>query len=154
MYSKDELKSLKQNFWSSFADYCNTIPQLAKRKEKFMLYNTRLKGTELKFSIDRNNIAVILEINHNNPERRNRLFSHFLSCNKIIQEHFPDRTNIHYEQFFKLPEGKEVARIYVQRSGLDFHNQNRWNEIHCFMAQNMIALEQAFKLIRSALPEE
>lgn len=154
MYSREGLKTLKQNFWNSFAEYCNTVPPLAKRREKFMLYNTRLKGTELKFGIERNRIEVILEINHGNPERRIKLFEHFEACHAIMRQNFPENTEIHFVPFFKLPTGKEVSRIYVRRCGLDFHNQNHWNEIFDFMAYNMLALERAFKLIKSALPEE
>ena len=63
MYSKDELKQLKKEFWEGFGVFCSNHPVLGKRKSKFMLYNTKMKGVELKFDATREGAFVILELN-------------------------------------------------------------------------------------------
>ena len=60
MYSKEELKQLKKEFWEGFGTYCSLIPALKRRKSKFMLYNTKMKGVELKFDATRTGASVIL----------------------------------------------------------------------------------------------
>ena len=44
MYSKEELKQLKTEFWNSFAAYCEVQPYLRNRRKMWMLYDTKVKG--------------------------------------------------------------------------------------------------------------
>ena len=151
MYKRDELKQLKTDFWNGFADYCNTIPRLAQRKQKFMLYNTRLKGTELKFDVQRHEVAVVLEINHNDYERRIELFEHFKACRMLFEEAF-EGMEIVYEPFFKLETGKDVCRIYIRLDDvMDFHRRDDWQKFYGFMARNMMRLERIFNQAKQAL---
>ena len=161
MYKYSELKQLKTDFWNGFADYCNTIPRLAQRKQKFMLYNTRLKGTELKFDVERHSVSVVLEINHTDYERRIELFEHFKACRLLFEEAF-EGLEMMYEPFFKLETGKEVCRIYVsfppQTTGttndaetIDFHRRTDWPKFYQFMARNMMRLERIFNQAKQAL---
>ena len=50
MYSKEELKNLKLEFWESFAAFCEVQPYLRGRKKIWTLYDTKVKGVELKYS--------------------------------------------------------------------------------------------------------
>ena len=151
-YKRDELKQLKTDFWNGFADYCNSIPRLAQRKQKFMLYNTRLKGTELKFDVERHRVAVVLEINHTDYERRIQLFEHFKACRILFDEAF-DGEQMGYEPFFVLETGKEVCRIYLSSNieGLDFHRRDDWSQFYIFMARNMMRLERVFNQAKQAV---
>ena len=151
MYKRDELKQLKTDFWNGFADYCNTIPRLAQRKQKFMLYNTRLKGTELKFDVQRHEVSVVLEINHTVYERRIELFEHFKACRMLFEEAF-DGMEVVYEPFYKLETGKDVCRIYIRLADeMDFHRRDDWQKFYGFMARNMMRLERIFNQAKQAL---
>ena len=159
-YKRDELKQLKTDFWNGFADYCNTIPRLAQRKQKFMLYNTRLKGTELKFAVERHSVAVVLEINHTDYERRIQLFEHFKACHLLFAEAF-EGLDVVYEPFFVLETGKEVCRIYVSFAGMsdattepiDYHRRTDWPQFYTFMARNMMRLERLFNQAKQAIED-
>mgnify|MGYP006050991263 FL=1 len=151
MYKRDELKQLKTDFWNGFADYCNTIPRLAQRKQKFMLYNTRLKGAELKFDVQRYDVSIVLEINHTDYERRIELFEHFKACRLLFEESFGDMEVV-YEPFYVLETGKEVCRIYVSmKQDVDFHRRDDWQIFYIFMARNMMKLERIFNQAKQAL---
>ena len=63
MYSKEEKKQLKTDFWNGFAAYCAAQRGPSRRKSPFMLYNTRMKGVELKFDVRRESVDVVLEAN-------------------------------------------------------------------------------------------
>ena len=59
MYSKEELKNLKLEFWESFAAFCEVQPYLRGRKKIWTLYDTKVKGVELKFDANRQGAYVI-----------------------------------------------------------------------------------------------
>lgn len=63
MYSKDALKQPKIEFWTAFAAWCEVQSQLRGRKKTWLLYDTKVKGVELKFDATRNGAYVILEVN-------------------------------------------------------------------------------------------
>ena len=150
-YKRDELKQLKTDFWNGFADYCNIIPRLAQRKQKFMLYNTRLKGTELKFDVQRHEVSVVLEINHTDYDRRIELFEHFKACRMLFEEAF-EGMEVVYEPFYRLETGNDVCRIYIRLNDeMDFHRRDDWQKFYMFMARNMMRLERIFNQAKQAL---
>ncbi|MDO8928513.1 MAG: hypothetical protein Q7W54_05955, partial [Bacteroidota bacterium] len=44
MYSKDETKLLRKEFWIVFARRCEIVPELSHKKKKWVLYDTGLSG--------------------------------------------------------------------------------------------------------------
>ena len=89
MYSKDELKNLKLEFWESFAAYCEVQPYLRGRKKMWTLYDTKVKGVELKFDISRNGAYVILEVNHRSEELRLEMYERLTWYKEMLEQH-PD----------------------------------------------------------------
>ncbi len=74
MYSREELKQLKQEFWKSFATFCELQPYLRNRPKMWMLYNTKVRGVELKFDATRSAAYVILEVNHKKEDERLKMY--------------------------------------------------------------------------------
>ena len=89
MYSKDELKNLKLEFWESFAAYCEVQPYLRGRKKIWTLYDTKVKGVELKFDISRNGAYVILEVNHRSEELRLEMYERLTWYKEMLEQDFP-----------------------------------------------------------------
>ncbi len=146
MYSKEELKQLKKEFWEGFGTYCTMIPALKRRKSKFMLYNTKLKGVELKFDATREGSFVILEINPTDINRRLELYSKFEQCKALMEKDFPG--GLIWDLEYIREAGNVVSRIYTHKSGIDIHRRIHWMEFYKFMADDMIKLEKAFKKVK------
>jgi hypothetical protein len=110
-----------------------------------------LKGTELKFDVQRYDVSIVLEINHTDYERRIELFEHFKACRLLFEESFGDMEVV-YEPFYVLETGKEVCRIYVSmKQDVDFHRRDDWQIFYIFMARNMMKLERIFNQAKQAL---
>ena len=143
MYSKDELKQLKKEFWEGFGIYCSNHPVLGKRKSKFMLYNTKMKGVELKFDATREGAFVILELNSLNETERLAKFELLEQYKMLMEKKFP--AGLIWNFAYELDSGREVCRIYSQKTGIDIHRRIHWMEFYRFMAEEMLKLEKAFK---------
>lgn len=143
MYSKDELKQLKKEFWEGFGIYCSNHPVLGKRKSKFMLYNTKMKGVELKFDATREGAFVILELNSLNETERLAKFELLEQYKMLMEKNFP--AGLIWNFAYELDSGREVCRIYSQKTGIDIHRRLHWMEFYRFMAEEMLKLEKAFK---------
>lgn len=151
MYSKDELKNLKLEFWESFAAFCKVQPYLRRRKKIWTLYDTKVKGVELKFDATRNGAFVILEVNHKSEEARLEMFERLTWYKDTLEKDFPE--GLSWDICYVRDTGKQVARIYTSRSGIDFHRRQDWGEFFSFMASQMYLLERNFMSIAEYLRE-
>ena len=142
MYSKDELKKLKIEFWESFAAYCEVQPYLRRRRKMWTLYNTKVKGVELKFDANRKGAYVILEVNHRQEEERLEMYERLTWYKETLEKDFPD--GLIWDCCFVRETGNEVARIYVAKEGLDLHRREHWGDFFSFMARQMYLLERNF----------
>ena len=151
MYSKDELKKLKIEFWESFAAYCEVQPYLRLRRKMWTLYNTKVKGVELKFDANRKGAYVILEVNHRQEEERLEMYERLTWYKETLEKDFPD--GLIWDCCFVRETGNEVARIYVAKEGLDLHRREHWGDFFSFMARQMYLLERNFMSIAEYLRE-
>lgn len=151
MYTKDELKQLKKEFWEGFGIYCSEIPAMKRRKSKFMLYNTKMKGVELKFDATRDGAYVILEINHTDTTKRFELFEKFETYKSIMEKQFPD--GLIWDFAYVRECGTEVCRIYTHKHGIDIHRRIQWMDFYKFMVEEMLKLEKAFKMVKEAIED-
>ena len=151
MYSKDELKNLKLEFWESFAAFCEVQPYLRGRKKIWTLYDTKVKGVELKFDATREGAFVILEVNHRGEEARLEMFERLTWYKDTLETDFPE--GLTWDISFVRDTGKQVARIYTSKSGIDFHRRQDWGEFFSFMASQMYLLERNFMSIAEYLRE-
>lgn len=149
MYTKDELKQLKKEFWEGFGVFCGHHKVLGKRKSKFMLYNTKMKGVELKFDAGRDGAFVILELNHPNEEERLKKYEQFERYKTLMEKDFPH--GLMWDFAYVRESGQEVCRIYSQKTGLDIHRRSDWMAFYQFMAEEMLKLERAFRDVKEGI---
>lgn len=151
MYSKGELAKLKTEFWESFSAYCSVQPLLQNRKKMWLLYNTKVKGVELKFDIKRTGVSVILEVNNRDEEKRLETFEKLTWYKDILEKGFEEE--VMWDICYVRETGKEVARIYVSKADIDYHRRDHWGEYFQFMSSRMYLLEKNFRKIAEYLRE-
>lgn len=149
MYTKEELKQLKKEFWEGFGTYCSEVPAMKRRKSKFMLYNTKMKGVELKFDATRDGAYVILEINHHDAAKRFELYEKFELYKAIVEKQFPEGLIWNFAYIREC--GTEVCRIYTHKTGIDIHRRIHWMEFYKFMVDEMLKLEKSFKMVKDII---
>ena len=110
MYSKDELKNLKLEFWESFAAFCEVQPYLRGRKKIWTLYDTKVKGVELKFDATREGAFVILEVNHRGEEARLEMFERLTWYKDTLETDFPEGLTWDI-CFVRVPENRSPVFI-------------------------------------------
>lgn len=152
MYSRDEAKLLRKEFWIVFARRCEIVPDLRHKKKKWILYDTGLSGIDLKFDVSRMEALVMIEINSQMESRRLEIFEVMQKYGKFIEEGFPEP--LIWDICFVRESGQEVCRIYTSLPNVDFHRQNQWPDIFNFMIDNMLLLENNLLEIKDALEAE
>ena len=134
MFSREESKKIRQEFWTSFG---KEFPH------KWLLYNTKMKEIQLKFTFSRKIAQVSLDILDEDEMIRAYYFEKMQSLENVLKsEYLPEAT---LEEFYELPEGKIISRVYVEMHNVSIHNRRDWPEVKKFLATNMLQLEEFFK---------
>ena len=134
MFSKEESRQLRQEFWTSFG---KSFPR------KWILYNTKLKGLSFKFHFDNKNALVALDL-EDDLENRIKYWEKLQALKSILLDEFLPKA-IFNEAYF-LDNKKEISRIYVPlEQKVSIHNKNTWRDVMEFFNKNMNAFEAFFE---------
>ncbi len=133
MFSKEETRILKQEFWSTFG---KAYPR------KWLLYNTKIKDVSFKFFVDNTKALVSLEIEPNDDEKRKIYYEKIESLKDILHSDFlPEAV---FERDFYLENGKKISKIWVQLNSVSLNRKSDWEEIFRFFNEKMDLFERFF----------
>ncbi len=142
MFSKEESKQLRQDFWIAFG---KSFPK------KWVLYNTNIKGLTFKFHFDLKKAMVSLDVDHFDLEKRIELWEKIISLKSIIQNDFLPQSQ--FEDYFILENKKEISRVFVEKKEVSIHNKNTWQETMLFLKETMEIFEAFFLEYKDILEE-
>ncbi|MEY8847730.1 DUF4268 domain-containing protein [Psychroserpens sp. XS_ASV72] len=133
MFSKEESRLLREQFWISFG---KSFPR------KWILYNTKIKGVSFKFHFDTKSALIALDL-EDDLETRINTWEKLLSLKKILQtDYLPEAI---FEEEYILPNGKEVSRIYIPlEQKVSIHNKNTWQDVMVFFNTKMDIFENFY----------
>ena len=153
MYSREEAKKLRLEFWEQFGRRCEAHPLLRHKQKKWMLHRTKIKGVALRFEVGREDAKTMIELNHKNENKRLKAFEILERYKVVIEEGFPH--GLEWEFYYQRDDsGQEVCRIYTALERVDLHRQEHWPAIFNFLIENMVQLEENFLQIRDLLKDE
>lgn len=133
MYSKEDAKRIKKEFWIQFA---------TEYPRKWLLHNTKIKDVSFKFYADNKTAAVLLDIEPREEEKRTIYYEKVESLKTILlEEHLPDAI---FERNYYLENGKLISRIWVSLDQVSINNPKTWPEIFEFFNEKMTAFEIFF----------
>ena len=142
MFSKEESRILRQEFWTSFGKSFPT---------KWILYDTKLKGFSFKFHFDTKSALVALDL-EDDLENRIKFWEKLVSLKSILtDEYLPEAI---YEETYILENGKEISRIYVLlEQKVSIHNKNNWRDVMVFFNEKMALFEAFFEEYREVIED-
>jgi hypothetical protein len=133
MFSKEDSRKLREEFWIAFG---KSFPN------KWTLYKTKVKGLSFKFHFDLKMAMVSIDVD-SDLEQRVKVWDKLVALKSIlIDEYLPDAI---YEDFFILDNQKDISRIYVQIKDVSIHNKNSWRETMQFLNTSMYKIESFYE---------
>ena len=133
MFSKDEAKQLRQDFWIAFG---KSYPR------KWILYDTKIKDFSLKFHFDTTMAMVSMDIENKDLEKRIELWEKLISIQSVLKKEYVP--NVIFEEYTFLENQIEISRIYIKKERVSIHNKNTWQETMVFLNEYMKKFEAFF----------
>jgi len=134
MFSKEEAKKLRQDFWISFGKSFPT---------KWIRYDTKIKGLSLKFHFDKSKAMVSIDIETKDLEKRILLWEKVIALKSLLVDDYS--SDIIFEEYVYLQNNIDISRISIQLENVSIHNKNTWQETMVFLNNNMKILESIFR---------
>ena len=129
MFSKEESKRIRQEFWTAFG---KSFPR------KWILYNTKIKDLSFKFHFDRKSARVSIDIEDVDPEWRLYYFEKWESLKSLMQQEIE---GLQFDLYHELENGKQIASIYTELKNVSIHNKDSWQQTMYFLKENMEKIE-------------
>lgn len=148
MYSKEELKQIRYEFWHKLESKSRRIPGQNGRPIRWIGDKTGVKGISLRFDATRDFVMVALEINADTKERQNHLIEKMLACKTVFENEFGKE--LVWDTEYPKSQHETVTRIYIKAAG-DLYNKDLWHDMIYFMTDNMLRMEKAFKVVQDYL---
>jgi len=133
MFSKEEAKEIRQQFWIFFGK---------RHPRKWLLYNTKIKDFSLKFDFDNKRALVAIDSESNDEVFRGYYFDKLLSLRTLMKEEVSQ--DLVFEEHYVLDNQKVISRCYLILEDVSIHNKNTWPEVFEFFHTYMSKMEAFF----------
>lgn len=146
MYSKEEAKELREEFWDQFLTLSRQRRLRKKLPGDWILSQTGVKALNLRFHVDRKVAQVGIDLETRNMDKRFELYEKLESVKKILEKTMGEP--MIWELEYIRENGKSVSRIYLQQEGVDIYESSSWPAAHEFMYKKMMKLEDFYREYR------
>ncbi len=146
MYSKEEAKALREEFWGSFRTLSARRRIRKKLPGNWLLTHTGIKALNLRFHVDREVAQVGIDLETRNMDKRLELYDKIESVKKILEEAMQEP--MIWEIDYMRENGKSVSRVYQEKKGVDIYDRETWPAAHQFMYEKMMRLEAFYREYR------
>ena len=140
MFSKNEAKLQRQEFWTSFG---KSFPH------EWILYNTNVKGLSFKFHFDTESAYVAFCIDMELSIQQiywDKLVSH----KSILETDFLPQ--IKFEEYFQVSDKKVISAAYVSlESKVSIHNKSTWKTTMEFLNETMLKFEAFYDIYENTV---
>ncbi|TLP80642.1 DUF4268 domain-containing protein [Maribacter sp. ACAM166] len=133
MFSKEDSRKLREEFWIGFGKSYPT---------KWTLYKTKIKGLSFKFHFDLKMAMVSIDVD-TEFEQRIKVWDKLVALKSLVLEEYLPKAI--YEDFYILENQKEISKIYVELKNVSIHNKDTWRETMMFLNSSMHQVEDFFE---------
>jgi Domain of unknown function (DUF4268) len=149
MYTKEESKNIRLEFWKRFKDYSALRRRQKGKPANWIMNNTGIKQLKLKFEFDENQAVVGIDIETRNTDKRIELYDKLEKLKKILEEKL--NQDLIWELDYIQPSGKSISRVCLKKKGVNIYEKETWAEVFPFFYKNMIKLEDFYEEFRDML---
>lgn len=139
MYSRDEAKSIKESFWTSFGQYMTPILGAEGQRVNWVNYKTGVKHLFFRMDVDNKRAFIAIEMAHPDAGIRSLMFEQFAQYRMVLESELAEEW-VWDEQYYD-DHGKETARIYIELPGVSVFRKDDWPSLISFFKPRMIALD-------------
>ncbi len=142
MFSKEEKKEMRVEYWDKFNLLTGKRRLRSRRKAKWMLEHTGIKQVKLKFHFDETHALVGIDVDTANMDKRVDLFDKLEKLKTLLEKAMGHP--MIWELDYETETGKKLSRVYCRLDNVNIFDRDCWGDVAQFMYDNMRRLEDFF----------
>ncbi len=146
MYTKEESKEIKIQFWDGFKRYSK---EKGRKMTSWVLRGTQINGVQLKFDLNEDGAFVILQVDSKLDSVRHSVYERFEKYKPVIVE--TCGADLKWEKDYLIKGFKDVGMIYYHLEGASIYQKEEWKNYFEFMFSKMTILEEAFLEVKDVV---
>ena len=136
MYTKEEKKNIKVEFWTNFGFY---MKKHIRKYGNVHWTNYKTKIKDLYFRLEFNEKEAIFSIELQHPDSIRELFyEQFCELKTILEDTL--NTKLIWEELYINEFDKAISRIYIVLPDVNLFNKNDWQKVFVFFDSKMVKL--------------
>ena len=135
MFSKEEARKLKTEFWTSFGFYMKKHRNHRNEKINWVNYKTKCKDIYFRLDVDNKKANFSIDIQQNDEGIRTLFYEQFTELKTVLNSSFEYELEWDLEYY---TEHGVISRIGCELKGISVNNKNTWKEIFLFMERNIL----------------
>lgn len=147
MFTKEEAKEIKKQFWDNFKVYCKA----KKIKRRWLLRNISVPSSQLKFDANREFAIVGIQIDDKKVDKKYLIFSYWKAYKVVIEDLVGEPLT--WEQDYLSNDNRFVGMAYLKLDNVDLLRMQDHEKIYDFFIEKMTLIEEAVLEIQDSIVE-
>lgn len=138
MYSKEETKQIKQEFWTAFGIVMKPHFSTSGFKINWINYKTGVRNISFKMEASNKQVSISIKLDHKDEGIRDLYYEQFIEfktlLHTILEEEW-EWNRVAYDLY-----SRECSSISIAEKGNIF-DKDQWQDMFAFLKQRMIRLD-------------
>lgn len=140
MYTREEVKKLKEEFWTTFGQYMKVIRSADMEKINWVNYKTGIRHLFFRMEADKRNAMIMIELTHQDDGIRRLMLAQFEELKDVLHSMLGEEWDWIIEQQDEY--GKTTSRISCTIANVSVFNKDHWPQLISFFKPRIIALDE------------
>jgi len=140
VYSREEVKQLKQLFWTKFGQFMSLHASADGEKVNWVNYKTGIKQLYFKMDADKKAAKIAITWSHTDAGIRALMAEQFLQYKNLLHDILGEEWEWDMDGCDEY--GKPICQIYKTLEGHSIFKETEWGELITFFKPRMIALDE------------
>ena len=139
MFSKEEAKELKLEFWNRLEEQMSKIRNPYGSKVNWMSYNTGIKHLYFRMEADENGCRLCIDLQFKDKDIREIFYQQFQEFENMLNDTFK---GLKWYEEYEHWNGKQIARLAIEKTDCNLLNKKDWDKMHLFLKLNFKKLDE------------
>ena len=150
MWSKQEAKNRKRDFFTNFGIYMKKYIPKYGHKIRWVNYRTGLNSIRFKIEVSKKSSRVCIDIINSDKGVREVFFEQFEEFKTLISQNMD---TLIWEKQYRIDSGIYISRIYTELNGPTINMDSEWIHIYHFFEKNLIALHEFWEISKDVFDD-
>lgn len=148
LYSREEVKKLKEEFWTAFGQYMTGIASSDMEKINWVNYKTGIKHLYFRMDASNKSAIIMIELAHPDTDIRHLMYAQFEEFHHILHDALGEEWGWYPEYYDEY--GKQTSRIACTLDKVSVLKKEDWPKLISFLKPRLIALDEFWSTAKYA----